>query len=117
LRKFAVPRVCFILALVTACAGSPTNPQLDRATPASAAHGTTVALSGARLCGTSNDCMHVSATIQIGLELPAIDAPITDYTATAATIIIPDLAPPGPTELVVTVDNSSSNALAFEVLP
>ena len=94
-----------------------TEPHLDRATPAAAAHGATVALSGARLCGTSNDCMHVTATIQIGLDLPTIDAPILGYTAGSATITIPDLAPTGMTEIVATVDNRSSNALAFEVLP
>jgi hypothetical protein len=60
--------------------------------------------------------MHVTATIQIGLELPAIDAPILDYTAASATIVIPDLAPIGATQIIATVGDSSSNALAFEVL-
>lgn len=61
--------------------------------------------------------MHVSATIQIGLDLPTIAAPITDYSATAATIVIPDNARIGATELVITVGDSASNALSFEVLP
>ncbi len=61
--------------------------------------------------------MAVTSTIQIGLNLPAIDAVITGYTATSATIVIPPLAPIGKTELVVTVNNQASNALAFEVLP
>lgn len=61
--------------------------------------------------------MAVAATIQIGLDFPAIDAQITAYTATSATIIVPDNAPIGRTELVVTVNNRASNALAFEVVP
>lgn len=61
--------------------------------------------------------MSVSATIQIGLDLPAIAAPILAYAATSATIVIPDAARVGATELVVTVGDSSSNALSFEVLP
>jgi len=61
--------------------------------------------------------MAVAATIQIGLDFPAIDAQITAYTATSATIIVPDNAPIGTTDLVVTVNNRASNALAFEVVP
>lgn len=61
--------------------------------------------------------MAVAATIQIGLEFPAIDAVITGYTASSATIIIPANAVLGPTDLVVTVNNRASNALAFEVVP
>jgi len=61
--------------------------------------------------------MAVAATIQIGLEFPAIDAQITAYSATSATIIVPEDAPSGTTDLVVTVNNRASNALSFEVLP
>ncbi|MFT3695241.1 MAG: hypothetical protein QM831_19065 [Kofleriaceae bacterium] len=61
--------------------------------------------------------MAVTSTIQIGLDLPAIDAQITAYTDTSATIVIPDLAATGDTEIVVTVNNRSSNGLAFTVLP
>lgn len=61
--------------------------------------------------------MAIAATIQIGLEFPAIDAQITGYTARSATIIIPENAVLGTTEIVVTVNNRASNALSFEVLP
>ena len=61
--------------------------------------------------------MAVAATIQIGLEFPAIDAQITAYSVTSATIIVPENAPFGTTDLVVTVNNRASNALSFEVLP
>ncbi len=61
--------------------------------------------------------MAVAATIQIGLDFPAIDAQITSYTVTTATIIVPANALIGTTDLVVTVNNRASNALSFEVLP
>ncbi len=102
--------------LVAACGGQ-VGPRLDRAQPAAAARGAAVTLSGAGLCGTSDDCMAVTSTIQIGLDLPVISAPITSYSSTTATIVIPDLAPLGATELVVTVNDHASNALGFEVLP
>ena len=105
------------LALALAACTTEPGPQLDAVVPAAASHDATVTLSGERLCGTSSDCMAVTSTLQIGLELPVIDAVITDFTATSATIVIPDLAPVGKTELVITVNNRSSNALAFEVLP
>ena len=105
-----------VTLFLAACAAEP-GPVLAAATPSAASHAATVTLSGARLCGTSSDCMAVAATIQIGLEFPAIDAQITAYTATSATIIIPDNASVGTTDLVVTVNNRASNALSFEVLP
>jgi hypothetical protein len=111
-----VQAVKFLIVVgLAACASEP-GPELTAASPASAAHDATVTLSGERLCGTSNDCMAVTSTIQIGLTLPTIDAVITAYTDTTATIVIPALAAAGSTQLIVTVNNRSSNALAFEVL-
>jgi hypothetical protein len=104
------------LVVVAACTTEP-GPELDAVVPAAASHDAMVTLSGERLCGTSNDCMAVTSTLQVGLELPVIDAVITDFSATTATFVIPALAPVGKTELVITVNNRSSNALAFEVLP
>ena len=104
------------MLLLGACT-STVGPQLTAADPPAAAHDATVTLSGERLCGTSSDCMAVTSTIQVGIDLPVIDAVVTNYTATSATIVIPPLAPIGRTELVVTVNNQASNALAFEVLP
>lgn len=104
------------MLLFTACSSEP-GPVLTAATPTAAAHDQTVVLSGERLCGTSSDCMAVTSTIQIGLELPAIDAQITAYSESSATITIPDLAATGATEIVVTVNDRASNALAFTVLP
>jgi hypothetical protein len=42
---------------------------------------------------------------------------VVSYDDTAARIVIPLAAPVGPTALIATVDERSSNALAFEVLP
>jgi hypothetical protein len=105
-----------VTLFLAACAAEP-GPRLDAASPAAAAHAAPVTLSGERLCGTSSDCMATAATIQIGLEFPAIDAPITAYTTSSATIIIPENAVLGTTDIVVTVNNRASNALSFEVLP
>ncbi len=104
------------LVVLGACSTEP-GPELVAANPPAASHDQTVVLSGERLCGTSNDCMAVTSTIQIGLGLPTIDAVISDYSATFATIVIPDLATIGKTDLVITVNNRASNALAFTVLP
>ena len=85
--------------------------------PAASSRNTMVTLTGSRLCGATADCAHVGATIAFGVQLPAIDAAIVTYAATTAAIIVPDAAPVGSTELVVTVDGRSSNALPFEVTP
>ena len=47
----------------------------------------------------------------------ALRVPVISYADTAATVAIPQLAPLGATQLVVSVGSASSNALAFEVLP
>lgn len=105
-----------VLLLVGACTGEP-GPQLDTVEPTAAAHGAIVTLSGERLCGTSNDCMAVTSTLQVGLDLPVIDAVITGFTATSVAIVVPERSPVGKTDLVITVNNRASNALAFEVVP
>jgi hypothetical protein len=102
--------------LLAACTTEP-GPHLDSATPSSAPRAATVILAGERLCGTSPDCLSVTATIQLGLELPVIDAVISTYSDTSATIVIPDLAPLGATSIVVTINNRASNALPFEIGP
>ena len=107
-------KLAALLLLVAACTTEP-GPHLDSATPHSAPHGASVTLVGERLCGTSPDCLSVTSTIQIGLELPVIDAMISAYSDTSATIVIPDLAPIGATSIVVTVNNRASNALPFEI--
>ena len=102
-------------ALVVAACTS--GPHLDSATPASAHADDIVMLAGEHLCGSKGDCTTAGGEVQIGLNPPTVQAIIVSYTDTVAQIQIPAVAPVGKTDLVLTVNNSSSNALAFEVLP
>jgi hypothetical protein len=103
------------VALMTGCADE-TGPRLDRAEPAAAGHGAMVTLTGRRLCGKTGDCATAGGQVQIGLDLPTVRANVVEYEDTRAVVVVPDVAPVGRTELVVTVNEQASNALAFEVL-
>jgi hypothetical protein len=119
------------------------GPRLDDVTPASAGPGASVEITGRRFCGAavargqeidrwserSEDhrllgprvplagaCLGVAAKIELGLNSPIV-AMVFTYSDSTATIQIPSIAMPGTTELVLTVDGRSSNALEFEVLP
>ncbi len=85
--------------------------------PGSAAAGAVVTLMGERMCGPTGDCSTAGGQIQIGLALPGVEALIEMFSDTSAQISIPALAPAGDTQLVLVVDDQSSNALAFTVLP
>jgi len=98
------------LVFLAACAET-TGPHLSSATPSSAAHGAVVSLAGERLCG--GDCAHAAGMFDVGDARAGVVA-LTD---TSAQISIPDIAPTGTTSIVLTVNDSASNALAFEVLP
>ncbi|MDQ3367020.1 MAG: hypothetical protein M3680_16475 [Myxococcota bacterium] len=91
------------------------GPRLDAVTPAAAAPGAVVSLEGRRLCGASGDCAAAGGAIRIGLDMP-VQATIIMYSNTTAQIRIPTITPLGRTQLVVTVNEQASNALAFEVL-
>lgn len=106
----------FGLTALVACADDG-GPRLMAATPAAAARNATVMLTGQRLCGSSGDCAMAGGEVQIGLELPMVRALVLSYSDTAAQIVIPLVTPVGKTALIVTVDDRSSNALDFEVLP
>ncbi|MGN6107982.1 MAG: hypothetical protein ACTHU0_22935 [Kofleriaceae bacterium] len=93
------------------------GPRLDHAEPAAARAGEIVTLSGRGLCGVSADCATAGGSVVLGLEPPAVHAVVLAYSETRAQIRIPDVAPVGRTALVVTVNERSSNALPFEVLP
>ncbi|MGE0546476.1 MAG: IPT/TIG domain-containing protein [Kofleriaceae bacterium] len=92
-------------------------PRLSSVAPPVAARGMMVTIDGDRLCGPSGDCDSAGGDVQIGLEFPYVKASVVSYSATRAVVVIPSVAPVGPTELVITVDGRSSNALALEVLP
>ncbi|MEO7732493.1 MAG: IPT/TIG domain-containing protein [Kofleriaceae bacterium] len=105
------------VALVLAGCADDAGPRLDAVTPAGAIRGGMVTLTGRRLCGAQGDCARAAGEVQVGLALPTVRAVVVSYSDTSAQIVIPDLAPVGPTTLVVTVNERSSNAVDFEVVP
>jgi len=105
-----------ILAASAGCAETQ-GPRLESATPAAAPTGAIVRLTGVRLCGESGDCATAGGEVQFGLEIPTLLAPILSYSDTSAEVEVPRLAPAGKTGIVVTVNESASNELDFEVLP
>ncbi len=107
-------RLAIVLLLVSACS-SDDGPHLSSADPPSAGLNATVTLTGSRLCGPTGDCTTTIPEVQLGLSNPVVGAPVVMSAATSFEIVIPPNAPIGKTELVVTVDDTSSNALDFEV--
>jgi hypothetical protein len=99
-----------LLVLATSCAQT-TGPHLISATPSPAAHGAVVTVAGERMC--DGDCSTAAGELTIGNAR----APLLAFSDSSAQISVPDVAPAGRTEIVLTVSGSSSNALAFEVLP
>ena len=106
------PVTCAIL-LLAGCAEQ--GPRLTSATPAAGRPGTMIALAGTDLC--AGDCATAAGEVLLGLGAQPLRAPIASYDDAMAVIAVPELAPTGQTEIVVTVGSASSNALAFEVLP
>ena len=102
-----------------ACAGCSDDegPRLETATPAAAGRNGVVSIAGHRLCGPQGDCAKVGGEIQLGIDPPTVRANIVSYSDTSATIAIPPATPVGPTVLIAIVNERSSNALDFEVLP
>jgi len=103
-----------VLLLLCSCADDG-GPRLTRATPEMAGIGATVELIGTRFCGMHADCAGVPAKVEFGIASPIALAPIHSLTDTSLTIQVPVLAAAGATDIVLTVDGRSSNALAFTV--
>jgi len=104
-----------IVTALVACADDG-GPRLSRAVPERAGIGQSVEIIGDRFCGSASDCTSVGATVEIGLDAPIVQARIITYEATTATIEIPTIVSPGATDIILTVNGRSSNALPFEVL-
>ena len=67
-------------------------------------------LAGERLC--DGDCMAAGGEITFG----NVRAPVVALSDTSAQVVVPDAAQIGKTSIVLTVNDTSSNALAFTVL-
>ncbi len=105
-----------LLVLVAACAET-TGPHLTSVMPAAASRNSVVVVAGERMC--AGNCATAAGQFQLGgaVDLPAYQLPVVALTDTSAQVSIPSIAPVGKTSLVLTVNDSASNALAFEVLP
>lgn len=105
------------LGLACAGCGDDGGPRLDGVSPAAAPRGAMVEITGRRLCGAHGDCAAAGGEVQLGLDPPTVRAIVVSYSDTLAQISIPPVAPVGRTVVVAIVDERSSNALGFEVLP
>jgi len=110
-------RRALLLVVVAASCADDGGPRLDAVEPAAAARNAMVTVTGERLCGARADCARAGGAILIGLSPPQVAASIVMYDETTAAIVLPPITPLGATHLIATVDDRSSNALSFEVLP
>jgi hypothetical protein len=106
-----------VLATNAAACGDDGGPRLDSVVPRAAVRNAMVSITGRRLCGARGDCTTAAGEIQLGITPPMVRAIVVSYSDTSAQIVIPPVAPTGDTVLVATVNDRSSNALDFEVLP
>lgn len=104
------------MVLLAAGCAQDTGPHLSSASPASAQRLAHITIAGERLCG--GDCAHAGGQFVITL---APDGPVQliveTVVDTQAQLLIPNAADIGHSEITLTVNDQSSNALAFEVLP
>ena len=100
-------------AMLVGCADD-RGPRLSSVEPAAAPPGARVTIHGARLC--DGDCDTAAGKVQIGLDLPTTIATVIEYDDDRAVIELPTATPTGSTEILVTVNERASNAIAFEVL-
>ncbi|HTR55570.1 MAG TPA: hypothetical protein VMJ10_33060 [Kofleriaceae bacterium] len=103
-----------VAALLVAAGCASTGPRLDSVAPDLAAPGDLVQLTGSGFCGTSGDCATVAAQVELGTNPPYYQAAVMSWDQTGGQIIVPDM-PTGETDLVIDVDDQSSNALSFIV--
>jgi hypothetical protein len=105
-----------LAAIVVAGCATGDAPGLDSAMPASARRGDPIVLRGTGFCVPDCETSPVG-TVDFGVEIPQIRAVVVSWDETAIQVVVPQTVALGSTEIVVTVNDRSSNALAFEVLP
>jgi hypothetical protein len=99
-----------VLLLAASCA-QPNGPHLSSATPTSGPRGATVTIAGERLC--DGDCPTAAGEVTFG-DVRATVGALTD---TSMQVLVPPSAQLGKNAVVLTVNDTASNALAFEVTP
>lgn len=109
--------VLSLLCATPGCVDAGDGPRLSSVAPEAARRGAMVTVTGEHLCGATGDCDTAAGEFRIGLGVPVIQANVLALEDRQAVLEIPALAEVGTTEIVLTVNERSSNALAFEVLP
>ena len=99
-----------LAALLVAGCAQTTGPHLISVTPTQAPYGSTVTLAGERLC--EGNCMTAGGEVTFGNAR----ASLVSLTDTSADVVVPGGAVIGKTSIVLTVNDTASNALAFTVV-
>jgi len=73
-------------------------------------YGAVVTIAGERMC--DGDCAHAAGELTIG----DARATLTAFADTSLQMVVPDVLPPGEASIVLTVNDTASNALSFVVL-
>jgi hypothetical protein len=103
-------------AIVAAGCAGVGAPTLDSASPPAARRGAAVVLRGDGFCVP--DCeQSPEGHVDFGVEIPQVRAVVVAWDATEIQVVVPQSVAVGSTEILVTVNDRSSNALDFEVLP
>jgi hypothetical protein len=116
-RRVVALRGAFVGVAAIAGCSDDSGPRLDTVTPTAARRETMVTITGRRLCGTTGDCATAAGEVDLGLDPPMVRVVVVSYSDSSAQLVIPAVAPIGASALIATVNERSSNALGFEVLP
>ena len=101
---------------LAACSGVD-GPRLDSVTPQAARRGAEVVIAGERFCDVVDaGCTGAAPQVAFGLD-PQVRATLVTVDPARVRVIVPQASEVGASEIVVTAEGRSSNALAFEVLP
>ena len=92
-------------------------PSLDSIAPGQARRGAIVELRGAGFCATADCSDSAIGAVDFGVELPQVRAAVVTWTVDRISVVVPQSVDTGAIEVLVTVEDRSSNAVDFEVLP
>lgn len=99
--------------MLAACSSDRARPEILSADPATGSADDQIVLYGNGFCLST--CADEAITLTFGTDIPAIGASLLAVTAQSIQFVIPDDAPVGATELIVTVGDEASDGFAFTV--
>ncbi|HSN28631.1 MAG TPA: hypothetical protein VLT45_20235 [Kofleriaceae bacterium] len=105
-----------VVALLLAGCAQTNVPHLTSATPAATSRGGMVTIVGERMC--AGDCTTAGGEFawDVAADPPSVQLPVVTLEDTRAQVMIPTAAGTGNGVITLTVNDTSSNALAFTVL-